>query len=198
MGMTPKQKKVYDFLKEYIEARGFSPSYHEIREHLGLRSLNSVQKYLKQLESKGLVRTPWGNMKRAIQLTEEGGRAASLPLLGAVAAGSPIEPVELSERIDVPETLLAGGGHFVLRVKGQSMVDDGINDGDLVVLRKQEVAENGQTVVALVDGEATIKRFYRRGRLVELKPSNEALEPIVVEGDRVEIEGIVVALVRRY
>jgi repressor LexA len=198
MGLTPKQKKVYEFLRDYIQTYGFSPSYDEIRVHFGLRSYNSVQKYLRQLESKGFVRTPWANMKRAVELVEEPARAVGVPLLGTVAAGRPIEAIEVREEIEMPEGLLSGDGHFVLRVKGDSMIADGINDGDLVVVRKQKVAEDGQTVVALIEGEATIKRLYRRGEKVELAPANDALESIFVDADRLELEGVVVALLRRY
>jgi len=157
-----------------------------------------VQKYLKQLESKGFIRSPWGNMKRALELVERAPRALSIPLLGTVAAGRPIEAIEVSEEVEVPEGFLSGEGHFILKVKGDSMVADGINDGDLVVVKKQETAENGQTVVALIDGEVTIKRFYRRGEKVQLAPANEALAPILVDGDRLKLEGVVVALMRRY
>jgi len=196
--MTPKQQRVYQFIRDYIRTYGYSPSYDEIREHFNLRSYNSVQKYLKQLESKGFIRSPWGNMKRALELVERAPRALSIPLLGTVAAGRPIEAIEVSEEVEVPEGFLSGEGHFILKVKGDSMVADGINDGDLVVVKKQETAENGQTVVALIDGEVTIKRFYRRGEKVQLAPANEALAPILVDGDRLKLEGVVVALMRRY
>ena len=196
--MTPKQKKVYEFIRGFIGTYGFAPSYDEIRQHFGFRSYNSVQKHLRQLESKGLIRTPWANMKRAIELAEVPRRSASIPLMGTVAAGRPIEAIEVKEEIDVPEAFADGKDRFVLRVKGDSMIDDGINDGDLVVVRKQRVAENGQTVVVLIDGEATIKRFYRRGDKVELRPANQRLKPILVDGDRLEVEGVVVALMRKY
>lgn len=198
MGVTPKQKKVYDFIKGYIGAYGFSPSYDEIRDHFGLKSYNSVQKYLRYLESEGMIRTPWSNKKRAIELVEKPGTTMQIPLLGTVAAGSPIEPIQVNEEIEVPEGFVDREDHFVLRVKGDSMVDEGINDGDLVVVRKQRVAENGQTVVALVDGEVTIKRLYMRGGGIELRPANENLTSIIVGADQVEIEGVVVALMRRY
>ncbi len=198
MGITPKQKKVYDFIRGYIGAYGFSPSYDEIRKHFGLRSYNSVQKYLRQLETKGMIRTPWSNKKRAIELVEKPGTTLQIPLLGTVAAGSPIEPIQVREEIEIPEGFVDREDHFVLRVKGDSMVDEGINDGDLVVVRKQKVAENGQTVVALVDGEVTIKRFYVKGERVELRPANENLKSIFVGAVQVEIEGVVVALMRRY
>ena len=198
MGMTPKQRKVYEFIRDYIRTYGYSPSYDEIRERFNLRSYNSVQKYLRQLEAKGFIRSPWGNMKRALELVEQAPRALSIPLLGTVAAGEPIEAIEVSEEVVVPEGFLSGEGHFILRVKGDSMVADGINDGDLVVVKKQKTAESGQTVVALIDGEVTIKRFYRRGDKVELVPANDALAPILLDGDRVELEGVVAALMRRY
>lgn len=198
MEMTPKQGRVYEFIRDYITACGFSPSYDEIRRHFGLKSYNSVQKYLRQLEAKGMIKTPWSNMKRAIELVERPGSCLSIPLLGTVAAGNPIEPIEIREEVEVPEGFVGREDHFVLKVRGDSMVDEGINHGDLVVVKKQRTAENGQTVVALVDGDVTIKRFYRRGEHVELRPANENLESIIAEADRVRIQGVVVALMRRY
>lgn len=196
--MTPKQKKVYEFIRGYAKTYGFSPSYDEIRLKFGLKSYNSVQKYLRQLEAKGMIRSPWANMKRAIELVERPKPSLSIPLLGTVAAGTPIEPVEIEEEIEVPEGFAGKGDHFVLKVKGASMIDEGISHGDLVVVRRQRSAENGQTVVAVVDGEATIKRFFARKGRIELVPANEKMEPIVAEAERIEIRGVVVALMRKY
>jgi len=198
MEMTPKQRRVYQFIRDYMTTYHLSPSYDEIRNHFGLKSYNSVQKYLRQLEAKGMIRTPWSNMKRAIELVEKPGSCLSIPLLGTVAAGSPIEPIEVREEVEVPEGFVGREDHFVLRVKGESMIDEGINHGDLVVVKKQSVAENGQTVVAVVDGEVTMKRFFRRDDRVELRPANENLESIFAVADRVKIEGVIVALMRRY
>jgi repressor LexA len=200
MDLTEKQKAVFDFIKSYRASRGRAPSYMEIQSHFRFKSLNSVQKHLKQLERKGFLRSPWGNQKRAIQVVdkEAGMPSVVLPLAGTVVAGRPLEVAEVPDSLDVPESYLGAGEHFALRVRGDRMEGDGIQDGDLLVVRKRETAEEGQTVVALVDGEATVKRYFRRGAKVELRPANPAYESIVVKGDALRIQGVVVALLRRF
>ena len=157
MNLTKRQQEVYTFLKEYFQEFGTAPSYEEIRRRLGLSSLSTVYKHLKQLERKGCLRSPWMSQKRALSLVGLGRPAVALPLLGLVAAGSPIEAVEVADQVEVPESLLRGGECFALKVRGDSMIEDGIHDGDLILVKKQESAENGQTVVALIEGEATVK-----------------------------------------
>jgi repressor LexA len=122
----------------------------------------------------------------------------SVPLLGMVAAGEPIEAVEIPDNVDVPQSLLRGGECFALRVKGDSMIEEGIHDGDIILVRKQERAENGQTVVALIDNEATVKKFYRKGKSIELRAANPDMEPIMIEADKLEIKGVVIGLLRSY
>ena len=198
MDLTKKQRAVFKFLKTYRARHGQPPSYEEIRRRFGLASLNSVSKYLQQLERKGFIRSPWGNQKRAIEIVEESPAVVALPLLGTVAAGLPLEAAEIPESLDVPESLLRRGTHFALRVRGDSMVWDGIHDGDLLILQKRETAEEGQTVVALVDGEATVKRFYRREGRIELRPANPAYPLLVVGEEALRIRGVLVALLRKY
>jgi len=198
MQLTPAQKRVHDFLHTYMVMHGHAPSYEEIRKHLGFRSLNAVYKHVKQLEARGYVRSLGKNRKRALEIVELRPGGASIPFLGVVAAGTPIEAVEVPETVDVPESLLAGGEHFALKVRGDSMIEEGIREGDILIVKKQPTAENGQTVVALVDGEATVKRFYVHGASVELRPANSAMAPMVVCADRVVILGVVVGLVRHY
>ena len=198
MNLTEKQQAVYLYIRQYIEARGFPPSYDEIRRHFGFRSFQSVQKHLKQLERKGYIRIPGRNQKRAITLIEHGGTTTVLQMAGLVAAGKPIEPVEQRETVDVPEAMLGSGEYFALRVTGNSMIDDGIFDGDTIVVRKQRTAENGQTVVALVDGEATVKKYYRRADVVELRPANPSMTSIFISGGELTIQGVVVGLMRKY
>jgi repressor LexA len=202
MDLTERQQAVFDFLKDYRLRHRRSPSYEEIRQHFGFGSLNSVRKHLQQLERKGYIRTPWGNQKRAVQIVpekmEEPPRAVKLPLLGTVAAGGPLEAAEIPENVEVPEGLLGRGEHFALRARGDSMVEDGIFEGDLLLVQKRDNAERGQTVVALIDGEATVKRFYRLGAQIELRPANPKYEPIMLEEAQVLIRGVVVALLRRY
>ena len=198
MQLTKKQTRIYSYLEAYLRRKGRPPSYQEIQDYFGFRSLNSVVKHLKQLERKGYLESPWGNQKRAFRLLPLRTTAATIPFLGRVAAGAPIEAVEMPESVEVPESLLAGGNNFALQVQGESMVDEGIRDGDVLIIRKQDHADNGQTVVAQIEGEATIKKFYQRDGRVELRPANEELKPLVVPAEKVEILGVVIGLVRHY
>ena len=198
MQLTKKQTRIYSYLETYLRRKGRPPSYQEIQDYFGFRSLNSVVKHLKQLERKGYLESPWGNQKRAFRLLPLRTTAATIPFLGRVAAGAPIEAVEMPESVEVPESLLAGGNNFALQVQGESMVDEGIRDGDVLIIRKQDHADNGQTVVAQIEGEATIKKFYQRDGRVELRPANEELKPLVVPAEKVEILGVVIGLVRHY
>jgi len=199
--LTHRQKEVYAFLDAYIRRHGVAPTYEEIRRHFGFRSYNAVFKHLKQLEARGYLTSRWKNRKQAFSLktpAQASISAAKLPLLGRVAAGEPIEALEDPDTVDVPESFLGTGEHFALRVRGDSMIEDGIHDQDLILVRKQEEAENGQTVVALIDGEATVKRFYQRGSSVELHPANLRMKPLVLEAEKVRIQGVVVGLIRKY
>ena len=198
MKLTQQQTRIYRYLETYIRKNGRPPSYQEIQGYFNFRSLNSVAKHLKQLERKGYLESPWGNQKRAFQLLPLRTTAATVPFLGRVAAGAPIEAVELPETMEVPESLLAGGNNFALQVQGDSMVDEGIRDGDVLIIRKQDHADNGQTVVAQIAGEATVKKFYQRRNKVELRPANESLKSQIVPADRVEIIGVVIGLLRHY
>jgi len=193
--LTKKQKKVYDWIKRFIQEHGYAPSYDEIRKGLGFNSLSTVYEHLKRLEEKGYIRSPWGNKKRAFEIIERGD---ILKLLGEVQAGEPIESYEVPEEVELSSGIFDPERHFALRVRGDSMVDEGILDGDIVVVRKSEIAENGEVVVALVDGEATIKKYKRRGSKIELIPANPNYKPIVVKEEQVKIIGVVVALFRRY
>lgn len=200
MDLTPKQRAVLQFLKDYRRQNGMPPSYDEIRREFGFSSLNSARKHLLQLHRKGFIRSPWKNQKRALVITESESppRAATLPLLGTVVAGEPLESEEVPDSVDIPETMLGRGEHFALRVRGDSMRDDGILDGDLLVVQKRAEAGDGQTVVAVVEGEATVKRFYRQGANVELRPANPRFSSIVAEPGAVQVRGIVVGLVRSF
>jgi repressor LexA len=196
--LTKRQRAVFDFIKDYIQTHGVSPSYEEIRGHFGFGSYNSVQKHLKQLVAKGVIKTPWGNQKRALTLAEPGPTTTFLPLLGRVAAGRPIEAIQNPETVEVPEMLLRGEDNFALRVVGDSMVDEGIRDGDIVIVKRQRDAENGQTVIALIGDDATIKQFYRKGARVELRPANPRMSAILVDEGDLQVQGIVVGLIRKF
>jgi repressor LexA len=197
--LTKRQREILDYLNEFIQQHGYAPSLEEIGRRFNLSSLATVHKHLSNLQEKGFIRRAW-NRSRSVELvpTRGAGRALELPLLGYVAAGLPIEAVAGTETIAVPETLAGKRDSYVLRVKGDSMIDDGIHDGDVVIVESRRDAENGATVVALVEGQATVKRFYRKRGRIHLVPANERLEPIVAREEDVELRGIVVGLVRRY
>ena len=212
--LTPRQRAAYDFIESFGMERGYAPSYDEIRRHLGLASLNAVAKLIVQLRRRGQLVAAPPNAKRWLEPVRQrrgvaagpaarvspGPRTAAttIPLLGTIAAGRPIETVENAEEIEVPASMLGTGERYALRVQGDSMIEDGIRDGDVVVVRRAQRAAAGETVVAIVDGEATLKRFHPVRGQVELRPANAALEPIRVRADRVEIRGVLVGLFRRY
>lgn len=193
--LTPKQKKVLEFIVDFQQSTGVVPSQEEIARHFRFRSLGTIQNYLKRLEKHGYIRMAW-NQKRAIEVI--GANPYDVPLVGYVAAGQPIEAIQQLETFEVPPSMSAKGENFVLKVKGDSMVEDGILDGDYIVVRRQSKAESGQTVVALLHREsATVKKFFLRADgKVELRPANAAMSPIVVEPGEVEVQGILVGLVR--
>ncbi len=200
MILTKRQKQLYDYLDDYIATHGFAPTLEEIGGHFQLSSLATVHKHLTNLEHKGLIVRKW-NFSRAIELVprQKKSGAVELPLLGLVAAGQPIEALEASDTFTVPEEFIRRQNTFVLRVKGNSMVGDGIWDGDYIIVEERPTAENGETVVALLNGEATVKKFYRdKGGKIRLQPANEAMLPIVAREKDVQIRGAVVAVMRRY
>jgi len=197
MNLTKRQKEILDFIRTYRSENGISPTQREIRERFRLSSFGTVQKHLKRLEEKGALSREW-NRSRGIAPKEEASVARGVPLLGQVAAGRPIEPFPNEESIEVPAALLGKGEHFVLRVRGESMVEDGILDGDYVVVARRDRAETGQTVVALVRGEATLKRYYPEGARVRLQPANATMKPLMVDGRDLTIQGVVTGLIRDY
>jgi repressor LexA len=200
MKLTEKQKRVLGYISGYMEDWGRSPSFEEIRSHFGFRSYNTVTTYLKTLERKGYIRLPrQKNRKRAIEvISPVEARRFEFPLLGRVAAGKPIEAVEDVDVIEVPPSMARQGDHFVLQVKGDSMQEDGIMDNDFIVVRKQATARNGETVVALINNEATVKKYYRREDHVELRPAHQGMASIIVREGDLRIEGRVVGVMRVY
>jgi repressor LexA len=197
VNLTKRQKEILDFIRDYREQQGISPTQREIREKFKLASFGTVQKHLKRLEEKGALSREW-NRSRGIAPAEERSPAREVPLLGLVAAGRPIEPFPESESIEVPSALLGKGEHFVLRVRGDSMVEDGIRDGDYVIVCKRASAQNGQTAVVLVRGEATLKRYYSEGSRVRLQPANAQLKPMTLDARDVTVQGVVTGLIRDY
>jgi repressor LexA len=196
MNLTKRQKEILDFIRSYRKDQGISPTQREIRERFGLSSFGTVQKHLKRLEEKGALSREW-NRSRGISPAEQPS-TRSVSLLGLVAAGRPIEPFPEEESIEVPASLLGKGEHFVLRVRGDSMIEDGIRDGDYVIVARRSQAQNGQTVVALVRGEATLKRYYGEGSRVRLQPANAAMKPLTYDVRDVTVQGIVTGLMRSY
>ncbi|MCB0385754.1 MAG: transcriptional repressor LexA [Bdellovibrionales bacterium] len=259
--LTKKEKKVLEFIESYMQSQQVAPSYQEIQDHFGFKSINSVQSYLRQLQAKGYIHNPGGNQKRAISLLQSAQTVSSslglstrrstsqerhpsnsfypskeetpalvarpqpeslsLPLLGRVAAGAPIEAFDHDEFVEVPASMVRNPGKtFALRVEGQSMIEDGILDGDLIFVQQQSYANNGEIVVAIVDNEATVKHFYlhrgdnlkvipkhpqsssHRGsasrQQVELRPANATMESMWFQPEQVEIRGVVVGLLRHY
>jgi repressor LexA len=200
MTLTKRQKEILDFIEEGIRAHGYAPTLEEIGERFGLRSLATVHKHVSNLEAKGSIRRKW-NHSRAIELVSQRrkARAFELPLLGRVAAGRPIEAIEGDDSIDVPESFVRRRNSYVLRVVGDSMIDEGILEGDHIVVEEKPEPANGDMVVASIDGEATVKRFYREPRgVIRLQPANDRYEPILVRDRDLQIRGVVVAVLRKY
>jgi len=194
--ITPKQKKILDFIESHISIEGYSPSQQEIARAFGFKSLGTVQNYLVRLVREGVLSKDW-NARRGVKVLRPSGISFELPLVGSVAAGRPIEAIETSDSIEVPSSMVGPGENFVLRVQGDSMIGDGILDGDYVVVRKQNSAENGQTVIALIRDEATVKRLYRKDQYIELHPANPSMQPIIIDNEEnFRIEGVVVGVIR--
>jgi repressor LexA len=200
MTLTKRQKEILDFIDEGIRERGYAPTLEEIGKHFGLRSLATVHKHISNLESKGLIKRKW-NHSRAIELVQERktSRAVELPLLGRVAAGYPLEAIEGDDRIEVPESMVRRSNSYALEVVGDSMIDEGILEGDIIVVEEKPEPSNGDMVVANIDGEATVKRFYREdANTIRLQPANEKYDPIYVRNRELQIRGVVVAVMRKY
>ncbi len=189
--LSRPQSRVLEFIQDVFRTEGQAPTIREIAEHLGHRSPRSVQRHLDTLEERGYL-TRRGSKHRSIALTERA-QVAGLPLVGQIAAGSPLEAIEQAERFDLG-TMYDPQKHFLLRVTGDSMIDDHIADGDLVVVRRQATCNNGDVVAAMIDGDATLKRFYRERHRIRLQPANRNMQPIYVQN--LEILGIAVGVIR--
>jgi repressor LexA len=200
--LTERQRDVLRFIEQQVAAEGVAPTLQEISNAFGFRSTASAQKHVAQLESKGFL-ARHKHQKRGLVLVDREPssipEAPELPLFGVVAAGSPIESLPDDELVAVPPDFLRSGDHYALRVRGDSMIGDGIHDGDVVVVQRSETAPDGEMVVALVNGEVTLKRLYREsGGRIRLQPSNPDLEPLTAAADDVDVQGVVVGLLRRY
>jgi repressor LexA len=202
MPLTRRQKEILDYIEGFIAEWGYAPSFEEIAESFGYSSLATVHEHLSNLERKGYIRKSY-NESRSIELVRPGQGAPSmdLPLLGAVAAGLPIEAIPDTETVAVPPDMVRRQkDNYVLRVEGNSMIEEQIRDGDYIVVQAQPNAEDGEMVVALVRGDsATVKKLYREpeGR-IRLQPANPTMQPIVVDARDVQIQGVVVGVIRKY
>lgn len=199
--LTKRQKQALDFIRDFVREYGFAPSYEEIGRGLGISSQSTVHEHVENLQKKGYLIKRW-NANRSIDLTEatlERSTAMEVPLAGRIAAGKPIEAVTSSDSIAIPPQMLGRQETYVLQVKGDSMVDDHVVDGDYVVVEKRAAAQDGEMVVALIKGEeATLKRFrFARGQ-VRLEPANPRYEPMIYDPEDVEIQGIVIGILRKY
>ena len=199
--LTKRQREILDFLNEFIQQHGYAPSLEEIGRRFNLSSLATVHKHLTNLQEKGFIKRAW-NRSRSVEMVpnKTGGRALELPLLGYVAAGSPIEAVVGTETIAVPEDLVGKRGEtYVLRVKGDSMIDEQIRDGDYVIVEDRRTADNGEMVIALLNGaDVTLKKLYREQGRIRLQPANPAMQPIIAPAEQVQVQGVVVGVMRRY
>ena len=200
--LTERQRDILQFIREFQHERGVAPTHREICDHFGFSSYGTVYKHLSLLEKKGLIRRDW-NQKRGVELIEKpvsdpAPGVRELPLFGTIAAGQPLEVQQSDETIIVPERLTTRGENFVLKVRGDSMMDDGILDGDYVIIARRERAENGEMVVANVNGEVTLKRLYKEGERVRLQPANSLMNPIYARARDVAVQGVVVGLMRRF
>jgi repressor LexA len=202
MPLTKRQSEILKYLQEHIRDRGYAPSFEEIAENFSFQSLATVHEHLTNLERKGYIHRTH-NESRAIEVLPPKGQsgATEIPLLGKVAAGSPIESIMSGETIAVPDQLLPRRGpNYALQVQGESMIDEHIMDGDYVVVHGKQAADNGEMVIALVNGsEATVKRFYReQGGWIRLQPANPTMQPVRFQERDVLIQGVVVGVIRKY
>jgi len=203
MPVTAKQRRIFEFIRRYIDSNHEAPTIAEIGRQFQMRSSASVHAVLTALEREGLIkRIP--NVSRGIQIVQKEGGGGDddneIPLLGTVAAGQPIEAILSHDTISVPKDFQGHGRTFALRVRGESMIDENIQDGDIIIVSSQKTAENGQVVVALIDGNfATVKKFYREPEFIRLEPANPQFKPIFIKTEeRIQIQGVVRGLIRKY
>lgn len=198
--LTRRQRDILEFFKDYVGRQGISPTLEEIAEHFGVNRV-TVFGHVAEMERKGVLKRRARGVSRGLEIvdqeSDEPNGAPSLPVLGKIAAGAPIETIEEPEQLDLGALIPDGRDVYALEVTGTSMIEDAIADGDIVLIERRETARNGETVVAVLpDGEATLKRFYREKGRIRLQPANSTMEPIYT--DDVEIRGVVCGVVRRY
>ena len=210
MAITRRQRQVYDYIARFVQDKGYSPSFEEIGDGMGLNSLATVHKHISNLETKGLIKRGYnrsrsidllpvkGKLKQSMGMGPSASTEIRLPLMGRIAAGMPIEAMETPETISLAD-FVRSKEVFVLQVRGESMQDEHIVDGDYVLIEKTKTAHNGDIVAALVDGsDSTLKRFYKEGDKIRLQPSNAAMKPIIVPAVAVQLQGRVIGVMRKY
>ncbi len=197
--LTRRQQDILQFLRTYVDEHGISPTLEEIAAQFGVNKV-TIFGHVAEMERKGVIRRRARGVSRSLELVEqedEQGSSVSLPVLGKIAAGSPIETIEEPEQLDFADLVPDGKDVYALEVQGESMIDDAIANGDIVLIERRQSARDGETVVAVLpDGDATLKRFYREGKKFRLQPANSTMSPIIV--DEVEIRGVVIGVVRKY
>lgn len=202
MNLTPRQVDVLVAIRDYRHLHGYSPTMQELADQLGTSKV-TIFEHVGALEKKRVLRRD-RHKARSLEIVgdeklPDENRGTKLPLLGSIAAGSPIEAVENREELDLEQLFSSRNGVYVLRVRGESMIEDHLCDGDYVVIERRETARNGEQVVALLDsGEATLKRFYREGSKIRLQPANRTMEPRIVDADRCRVQGVVIGVLRSY
>jgi repressor LexA len=202
MNLTPRQLDVVVAIRNYRHLHGYAPTMQELADQLGTSKV-TIFEHVGALERKRVLRRD-KHKARSLELVSDErlpdeNRSTKLPLLGTIAAGSPIEAVENREELDLEQLFHAKAGVYVLRVRGESMIEDHLCDGDYVVIERRENARNGEQVVALLDtGEATLKRFYKEGSKIRLQPANSTMEPRIVDADRCKVQGVVIGVLRSY
>lgn len=202
MSITRKQKDVLDFITDYLKQHQIAPTQKEIKDHFGLKSFGSVQRYLKYLINAGFLESDW-NARRGLKLLKKTKRKdidEAIPLLGLVAAGGPMEAIENpTETINIPKSMLRPNYiYFALKIKGNSMIEEGILENDIIICKQQQTANAGEIVVAIWNGEATVKKFYPKKERIELHPANNSMKPIIVKNGDFKIAGVLTGLVRSY
>jgi repressor LexA len=206
MAITRRQKEIYDYIADFVQRNGYSPSFEEIGGGMGLSSLATVHKHISNLEKKGLLKRGYNKSRSIDVLPPKGSLKKSmapapltLPLMGRIAAGRPIEAVENPETLSLADFTSGSKDVYVLRVVGESMQDEHIVEGDYVIVESTKTARDGEIIVALVEGsDATLKRIYREGDKIRLQPSNAKMQPIIVPAQHVDVQGRVIGVLRKY
>ncbi|MBU8871928.1 MAG: transcriptional repressor LexA [Gemmatimonadales bacterium] len=202
MRLTRRQAEILAYINQYSEIQGYAPTLQEVGKRFGLSSVATVHKHISHLIEKGYLRRGRRNTSRDLEVIDQRSgeeRIVRIPLLGTVAAGLPIEALDEHEEIVLPEEWLGRGRTFALRVRGDSMIDEQIRDGDTVVVEAREMARNGETVIALVDGDSvTVKQYHREGATIRLQPANPAVPVLTLSEERVTVQGVVIGVLRRF